>query len=117
MTQYSPFSVKLSEGQKKSLINAMNKGEALTMRLSAKQLNGTDELMLTQTQIKKNLKASKQGKGVDLKISKTQIRHVVKQGGSLFTSLMSLGSRMLTYATKYAPKIAQPLATGALTAL
>ena len=57
------------------------------------------------------------GTGVDLKISKSQIRHVVQEGGSLWSSLLTLGTKALPYATKAVTKVAPALATGALQAL
>lgn len=81
------------------------------------ELVGEDELMLTKTQIGRIQKAIAQGKGSDIKISKTQIRHVVKEGGNLFSSLMSTGMKLLPMVSKFAPKIAAPLATGAISAL
>ena len=52
-----------------------------------------------------------------MKISKTQISHLVQEGGSLWSSLFSLGSRLLPYASKAETKVAPALATGALQAL
>ena len=52
-----------------------------------------------------------------MKISKTQIRHLVKVGGSLWGSLMTLGAKALPYATKAASKALPALATGALSGL
>ena len=57
------------------------------------------------------------GTGVDLKISKTQISHLVQEGGSLWSSLLTLGTKVLPYATKAVTKVAPALATGALQAL
>ena len=51
--------------------------------------------MLTKTQINKLRKAMSQGTGSDIKISKTQIRKAIKHGGSLWGSLISLGSKLL----------------------
>ena len=59
---------------------------------------GPHELMLTKTQINKLKKAMSQGTGSDFKISKTQIRKAVRQSGSLWGSLMSLGSKLLPMA-------------------
>ena len=53
--------------------------------------------------------------GVDIKISKSGIRKAVQEGGSLWSSLFSLGTKLLPYATKAVSK-AVP-ATGALSAL
>ena len=73
--------------------------------------------MLTQRQINKIGKSLRDGTGSDIKISKTQIRHSVKHGGNLFSSLASLGARVLPYAIKGISKAVPALATGAATAL
>ena len=73
--------------------------------------------MLTKTQIGKIKKSLANGPGVDIKISKTQIRKVAKHGGNLFSSLASLGARVLHNAIKGASKPAPALATGAVSAL
>ena len=57
------------------------------------------------------------GNGVDIKISKTQIRKSVKCGGSLWGSLVSLGSRLLPMAMPLAKKAIAPIAKGALSGL
>ena len=73
--------------------------------------------MLTKTQINKLKKAMSQGTGSDIKISKTQIRKAVIQGGSLWGSLISLESKLLPMAMPLAKKAIAPLATGALSGL
>ena len=73
--------------------------------------------MLTKRQIAKIEKSLANGTASDIKISKTQIRHSVKHGGNLFTSLASLGARVLPYAVKGISKAVPALATGAATAL
>ena len=113
MTTYIEYHVNLSDGQKANLAKAIEKSSEITLRLKNNQLRGNDELMLTKTQIKKIEKAAQNNSGVDIKISKTQIRKSVKHGGSLFSSLVSLGTKPLPYVTKVAPH----LATGALSAL
>jgi len=116
---YSPYGVKLSDGQKEKLSKALLNNSAITIRLTKNDLTDPDDLMLTKTQLKRIQKTIKNRTGVDLKISisKTQIRKVAKEGGSLWTSLFSLGSRLLPYATKAVTKAAPALATGAMTAL
>lgn len=86
MAKYSRYGVKLSEGQKESLARALKKGSAMTIRLTADELMGPDELLLTQTQINKIKKHREMGKGVDLKISATQMRKM-KAGGIAFAAL------------------------------
>ena len=58
-----------------------------------------------------------QGTGSDIKISKKQIRKAIKYGGSLWGSLVSLGSKLLPMAMPLAKKAIAPIATGALSAL
>ena len=74
-------------------------------------------LFISKTQINKLKKAKGQGMGSDIKISKTQIRKAVKQGGSLWSSLISLGTRALPYATSALSKAVPALVTGAMSAL
>ena len=95
----------------------MNNRTPLTLRLKHSNLSGNDELMLTKTQISRIQKSLANGTGADIKISKTQIRKVAKQGGNLFTSLASLGARVLHYAVKGLSKAVPALATGAVSAL
>ena len=117
MTTYFEYGVNLTGNQKRSLASAMNNKTPLTLRIKHSNLSGNDELMLTKTQIKKIQKSLANGTGVDLRISKTQIRKIAKQGGNLFTSLASLGARVLPYAVKGLSKAVPALATGAVSAL
>ena len=117
MTQYFEYGVKLSDNQKGNLASAMNSKSPLTLRLKHGNLSGNDELMLTKTQLKRIQKSLNNGTGADIKISKTQIRKVAKQGGSLFSTLASLGERVLPYAVKGLSKAVPALATGAVSAL
>ena len=117
MTSYFEYGVKLSDNQKRSLASAMNSRSPLTLRLKHGNLRGNDELMFTKTQLKRIQKSLNNGTGADIKISKTQIRKVAKQGGSLFSLLASLGARVLPYAVKGLTKAAPALATGAISAL
>ena len=117
MTQYFEYGVKLSDNQKRSLASPMNSKSPLTLRIKNTNLTGNDELMLTKTQLKRIQKSLTNGTGADIKISKTQIRKVAKQGGNLFTSLASLGAKVLPYALKGLSKAVPALATGAVSAL
>ena len=117
MTTYFEYSVNLTDNQKRSLASAMNNRTPLTLRIKHSNLSGNDELMVTKTQLKRIQKSLNDGTTVDIKISKTQIRKVAKQGGNLFTSLASLGARVLPYAVKGLSKAVPALATGAVSAL
>ena len=87
MTKYYPYGVSLSKGQLEKLSRAYNNNSANTIRL------------------------------VRNEVSKTQIRKAVRQGGSLWGSLISLGSKLLPMAMPLAKKAIAPLATGALSGL
>ena len=117
MSTYIEYGVKLTDGQKSKLASAILNQTPLTLRLKHSHLRGSDELMLTQRQITKIKKSLANGTGSDIKISKTQIRKSVKHGGNLFTSLASIGARVLPYAIKGISKVAPALATGAASAL
>ena len=117
MTSYFEYGVNLSDNQKRSLASAMNSKSPLTLRLKHGNLTGNDELMLTKTQLKRIQKSLNNGTGADIKISKTQIRKVAKQGGNLFSTLASFGARVLPFAMKGLTKAAPALATRAVSAL
>ena len=58
-----------------------------------------------------------QGTGSDIKISKTRIRKAIKHGGSLWGSLIKLGSKLFPMAMPLAKRAITALATGALSGL
>ena len=117
MSNYMEYGVKLTDGQKSKLASAIINQSPLTLRLKNSHLQGSDELMLTKRQIDKVKKSVANGTGSDIKISKTQIRRSVKHGGNLFSSLASIGAKVLPYAIKGISKAVPALATGAATAL
>ena len=117
MTKYYPYGVSLSKGQLEKLSRAYNNSSAITIRLARNELSGPHELMHTNTQNSKLKKAMSQGTGSDIKISKTQIRKAVRQGRSLWGSLISLGSKLLPMAMPIVKKATAPLVTGALSGL
>ena len=98
MMQYFPYGVKLSEGQLEKLSKAYTNNSAITLRLEKSDLKGNDELILTKTQIKRIQKAMNLKKGVDIKISKSQIRKVARHGGNLFSSPAGMSSKLLPMA-------------------
>ena len=111
------YKVNLSQGQKAKLAKAIKDGSALKLRLSKNALSGNDELLLSPRQIAKLQKAKRNNSGVEISFSKSSIRKSVKHGGSLWTSLFSLGTKALPFVTKGVSKVAPHLATGALSAL
>ena len=117
MTSYIEYGVNLTDNQKMNLASAINNKTPLTLRIKHSNLRENDELMLTNTQIGKIRKSLSNETGIDIKISKTQIRKEAKHGGNLFSSLASLGARVLPYAVKGLSKAVPALETGAVSAL
>ena len=107
------YKVNLSQGQKAKLAKAIKDGSALKLRLGKNSLSGNDELLLSPRQIAKLQKAKKNNTGAEISFSKSSIRKSIKQGGSLWTSLLKL----TPFLTKGVSKIAPHLATGAMSAL
>ena len=107
------YKVHLSQGQKAKLAKAIKDGSALKLRLGKNALSGPDELFLSPRQIAKLEKAKRNNTGAEISFSKSAIRKSVKQGGSLWTSLLKL----TPFLTKGVSKVALHLATGALSAL
>ena len=84
MTTYYPHKISLSDGQKVNLARAFGRGEAVTLRFKNEAITGgSDTLHLTTRQIKKIERAIKNKTGVDIDMSKTQIRHVRTRSGTL----------------------------------
>ena len=111
MTEYHPYGVNLSKGQKEKLAKSISiKLSEVTIRLTKSQTTGSDELMLTKTQINRITKAKSLGNGVKVRISKTQIRKAIRKGGSLFSAIIPLAKSL-------APTLAKTLGLSALAGL
>ena len=80
MSRYYKYGVNLTKGQKTRLSEAIRDKTEITLRLKLLQLVGPDELMLTQSQISKIKKSIVNDKGLDLKISKSQISKLKRPG-------------------------------------
>ena len=94
MTQRFEINVKLSENQKKNLSSAYHKRETIVIRLIKDSLHGNDTLFVPAMVKKRLEKNRKWRKGMDIKLAKTNIRKQV--GGSLLTSILTLGRSFLT---------------------
>ena len=105
MTQLFEIKVKLSENQKKNIGDAYRKRETIVIRLTNDSLSGGDTLYVPAMVKKRLEKNRKENKGMDIKLSKTNIRKQV--GGSLLTSALSL-------ARVFGPTIAKTLGLAAL---
>ena len=105
MTQLYEIKVSLSPNQKKNLSNAYHKRETIVLRLTKDSLSGNDTLYVPQNIVKRLEKNRKLKKGMDIKLSKTNIRKQV--GGSLLSTVLALGRT-------FAPTIAKTLGLSAL---
>ena len=105
MTQLFEINVKLSENQKKNISDAYRKRETVVIRLTNDSLSGNDTLYVPAMVKKRLEKNRKEKKGMDIKLSKTNIRKQI--GGSLLTSVLSM-------ARMFGPAIAKTLGLSAL---
>ena len=80
MVVYYKHGFNLSEGQKSKISAAYKNTVGISLRLSKKDLQGNDILALTQAQLNKIKNADK---GVQIKLSLAQLKHMVKTGGFL----------------------------------
>ena len=86
MTELHKINVKLSEGQKRKLAKAYRDNEEVSIKLAHKNLSGSDTLMVPKNTVNGVSKSKSLGKGVQIKISKANVR---KQTGSgILTSLL-----------------------------
>ena len=75
---------------KREIIKTLQQRYPITLRLSNNEIRGNDELMRTETHIKKIQRAVLTGVGVDIKISKSHrvFTSCCVRRGSLFSSLI-----------------------------
>ena len=108
MTELHKINVKLSEGQKRKLAKAYRDKEEVSIKLAHKNLSGSDTLMVPKNTVNRVAKSKSLGKGVQIKISKANVR---KQTGSgIFTSLLPVLKNV-------APTIGKTLGLSALAGL
>src|SRR5678815_114613 len=112
MSRYTNIKVNISEGQKDKIKRALKAGrDNVSIKLSHDDLIGEDVLALTQRQINKMIKANENGKGVTIKMSKTQLVHNVEVEGGFIGAILPF----LATAGKFLlSKVLPGLATGAL---
>ena len=108
MSQLHKISVNLSNGQKRKLAKAYRDREEVSIRLSSKALSGNDVLLVPQNTVNRLAKAKSLGKGMQVKISRANVR---KQVGS------GILSSVLPVVKTVAPTIAKTLGLSALAGL
>ena len=89
---YVKIGLNLSQFQKEKIKQAFQNKTGLTLTFNNHQLQGSDFLGLTKTQVNKINDAKAKGSGVTLKLSKLQIS---KQGGFIGTLLAGLAGSLL----------------------
>ena len=94
-TTYHPYKIALTDGQKKKLQKAYVSKTAVTLRVKPGQIGHGDELLLTATQISRLKKTSAAGKGMEIKLSQTQIQNTAQRGGSLFSAMLGLARPLI----------------------
>lgn len=104
---YTPHGVSLTKGQKTRLRSAFKNKRALSLRLSARQLTGPNQLGLTATQLQQIQQSQRRNKGVVLHLSAAQLS---KQGGFL-AGLLNLAKFAAPFLAK---KVLPALGIGAL---
>src|ERR1044071_4621102 len=92
MTEYHDYSVSLSQGQVKKILNAHNKGTGVVIKLLKENMQGNHKLPLTQIQINRIKKAKN---GIQIKLSESQLKHMEKTGGFLPLALIHLIARAM----------------------
>ena len=113
-TRYVNVKVNISEGQKQKLQTALQVGGPVSIRLGHEDLHGEDVLALTNSQVTKITKAYQGGKGITIKMSKSQLAHNMKVEGGFLGMLVSLAARVLPMLAK---TVLPALGVGALTGL
>ena len=94
-TTYHPYKIALTDGQKKKLQKAYVSKTAATPRVKPGQIGRGDELLLTATQISRLKKTAAAKKGVELKLSQTQIQNTAQRGGNLFSAVLGLARPLI----------------------
>ena len=107
-TQLYKIGVKLSQNQKRNLSKAFHNREIIVLRLSNNTWTGSDTLFVQANVFKRLNKNRQLKKGMDIKLTKTNIRKQV--GGSLLSSILSIGRTLL-------PTIGKRLGLSALSGL
>ena len=114
MSRYTNVKVHITDGQKQKLQNAIQTGGPVSIRLGHEDLNGEDVLALTKSQVTRIAKAYESGKGITVKMSKSQLAHNMKVEGGFLGMLAGLAARALPLLAK---SVLPALGIGALSGL
>ena len=107
--------VNILEGQKEKLQYAIKAGcPAVSIRLGHEDLQGNDNLAVTNSQAKKLAKAHENRKGITIRMSSSQLKHNTKIEGGFLCLLAGLAARALPSVAK---TVLLALGVGALSGL
>ena len=112
MVEYSKINCKLTNVQLNNLKRAVKSNEGVTLRLSSKNFSKDEvpyELLLTTRQNTKLRNDLNNNSAIDIKLSKAQIKKLIKSGGFLCKLLSKLAGPLM--------KVAMPLAKNVLALL
>ena len=96
---YTDVNVNISDSQKQKVKKALAAGTQFSLRLSHEDLVGNDVIAVTQSQLNRLKKAHEAGKGVTIKMSKSQVAYNMKVQGGFLPLLAGLASQALPFLT------------------
>ena len=67
----------------------------MALRVKPEQTGRGNELLLTASQISRVKKTAAAGKGLELKLSQTQIQNTAQRGGNLFSAVLGLARPLI----------------------
>ena len=113
---YIEIKLNISDNQKMRIKKAFKSdGCGLSIRLNNEDLKeGSDMIVVTQTQLDRINTAKRNGKGILLKMSKKQIKHNIKVEGGFLAALLGAAAKFLPTIAK---TVLPALGVGALSGL
>ena len=116
MAEYKRVSIKLSNQQIKKLKEAVKSNNRTTLRIGNKNFNKADllqELYLKQSQINKLRGKVENNMSTDIKLSKAQIKKLLKEGGALGSMFTIFLPKLIKPAIPLGKNILAPLGLSA----
>ena len=112
MVEYTKINCKLTNVQLNKLKKAVKNNDSTTLQISIKIFNKDEllhELLLTTRQSTKLRNAINNNLATDIKLSKTQIKKIIKSGGFLGKLLSKLAGPLMKVAMPLAKNVLVPL--------
>ena len=112
MVEYEGINLKISNQQIKKLKEAVKSNNGTTLIIGNLNFNKADllhELLLTQTQINKLREKVENNMSTEIKLNKTQINKLIKEGGALGSILARFLPKLIKPAISLGKNILAPL--------